>query len=83
MVEELTGTVEKGRATFTWVNPEPLDGDVYLWRLDESGVEHDYAVVAEPKVVVDVVDSGRTCIEVVLRRANGRGAERPTVGCAP
>ncbi len=82
-VEDLTGEVAKGKVTFTWRNPAPTDGDVYLWRLDEAGVEHGYEVVAEPRVVVDKAASGRTCIEVMIKRKNGASPDRPAVGCAP
>ena len=82
-VQDLTGEVAGGKVTFTWRNPEPHDGDVYLWRLDEAGAEHEYQMVEEPRVVVGRAESGRTCIEVMIRRENGRAPDRPAVGCAP
>lgn len=82
-VTDLAGEAKDGKVTFTWGNPEPHEGDVYLWRLDEAGVEHDPEVVTEPTVTVPEATSGRTCIEVLLRRANGRASDSPAVGCAP
>lgn len=81
-VAALKGTIKNDRATFVWTNPDPQDGDSYLWRRVEPGVKHSYANVTIAKVALDASKSGSTCIEVVLRRANGRSAEEPTAGCA-
>jgi phage-related baseplate assembly protein len=37
--------------------------------------------VTEPQVVVPA--TGQVCIEVLLRRSNGRVSEQPATGCAP
>ena len=81
-VAELAGKVAGGTAVFGWRNPDPQEGDTYLWRLVEPGVTHTYAEVAEPKVSVPAVRGAPTCIEVVLRRANGRAAAEPAQECA-
>jgi serine/threonine protein kinase len=81
-VEGLTGTVKGGVATFTWKNPDPKDGDSYLWRLIEPGVKHTYAPVQSTSVAVPRQADGRTCIEVVLRRATGKTADESVQGCA-
>lgn len=81
-VRGLTGVVRGSRATFTWTNPDPRDGDSYLWRLVEPGVKHTFAVITAASVSLPVAQHGSTCIEVVLRRANGRSAEESVQGCA-
>lgn len=80
-VQSLNGTISGSKATFTWANPDPQDGDTYLWRSVEPGVKHTFATIEETRVVVPAAE-GSTCIEVVLRRANGRSAPEPAAGCA-
>ncbi len=81
-VEELTGTIKDGKATFTWKNPDPKDGDSYLWRLVDIGVKHTYASIQTESVTVPEQKEGRTCIEVMLRRSSGKTADESVQGCA-
>jgi hypothetical protein len=81
-VEGLAGKTSGGKATFTWRNPDPQDGDSFLWRIVQPGETHTYAEVTEPTVTVAAVKGRQSCIEVVLRRANGRAAEESVQGCA-
>jgi hypothetical protein len=81
-VEDLAGKISGGKATFTWGNPDRQDGDSFLWRLVQPGETYTYAEVTEPTVTVPAVKGRQTCIEVVLRRANGRAAEESVQGCA-
>lgn len=80
-VTDVTGVVNGDQVTFTWTNPAPEEGDSYLWysvSLDGQGKPE---MTNEATVVVPAA-AGQTCIEVVLRRENGRGAE-PVRGCTP
>ena len=36
-VEDLAGTADGGKATFTWTNPQPKTGDAYKWRVYALG----------------------------------------------
>lgn len=90
---ELTGTFEDGALTFTWTNPEPREGDRFLWRLVDPSNPQTYRPTEETELVVDdetlhavteVVDgelAERVCLEVMLRRADGRSSTNSTTGC--
>lgn len=80
-VEDLTGTVEGAEAVFTWTNPDPRDGDLYLWRQDIVGEETAPEPIEEATVRVPMTGE-RTCIEVSLRRVTGQ-ASQPVSACAP
>lgn len=68
---------------FSWQNPDPQDGDAYLWGVVRPGAQTDYAVTEESEILVPVETSGQTCIEVILRRDDGRSAADPATVCAP
>lgn len=79
-VEELAGTRAGSSITFTWTNPSPEDGDLYLWsKVDLTGA-------AAPErtenntVTFEGAASGQVCIDVMLRRDDGR-ASQPVRGC--
>lgn len=77
-VSEPAGTRDGGTVTFTWENPSPEEGDSYLWRdvyADEPDAQRQTDV---PTVAVESAD--RVCIDVILRRADGRASE-PVRGC--
>lgn len=80
---DLTGTVTPEGVVFTWVNPDPAQGDAYLWGVVERG-GGDTALqpVSETTVTVPADPSGTTCIEVLIRRANGQASD-PATACAP
>ncbi len=81
--EELSGTVTPAGVVFTWVNPDPADGDAYLWGVVTAGAgEPALQSVTEPTVTVPADPSGTTCIEVLTRRANGQ-ASQPARACVP
>lgn len=80
---DLVGTPGAGGVVFTWTNPDPEDGDTYLWGVAvPGGGEPALESVTEPTVTVPADSSGRTCIEVLTRRANGQ-ASQPATACAP
>ncbi len=79
---EVAGTVTDAGASFTWQNPDPLEGDVFLWypvTLDGNGEAERTDATA---VTIPPAAGGRTCIEVVLVRADG-AASNPKRGCTP
>ncbi len=73
--ENVVGVVSGDQATFTWTNPEPEDGDLYIWypyTLAGSGASDS---LDTPTVTLAVDPSGTTCIAVQLVRADGRGGD--------
>ena len=83
VVADLVGAVNGASVVFTWTNPQPEPGDSYLWRPVVPGTTTTFAPIEGTSVSVPAEASGRTCIEVVLRRANGASAADGTQGCAP
>ncbi|WP_292727434.1 serine/threonine-protein kinase [Microbacterium sp. UBA837] len=83
VVEDLTGAATETGVSFTWTNPDPEPGDVYLWRPITVGEDVPFEETTEPSIITAPDPSGRTCIEVVLRRANGVSAQDPVQGCVP
>ncbi|KRA25032.1 serine/threonine protein kinase [Microbacterium sp. Root61] len=80
--EDLVGTVVPDGVAFTWTNPAPAEGDTYLWSLAQVGVAPDFTSTPETGVTVPADPTGKTCIEVMVRRANGTASE-PTTECTP
>lgn len=82
-VAALAGAVAAdGSVVFTWTNPEPEAGDVYLWRPVVPGRTSDFAETTAPTATLPAGTSP-ACIEVVLRRADGTSALEGAQGCAP
>lgn len=79
-VTELTGVRAGEQVTFTWQNPDPREDDSYIWT--ETGGAADAAVkqAAEETVTFTPAAAGEVCIEVMLRRGDGRASE-PVTGC--
>ena len=79
---DVTGTVSGGQVTFTWTNPDPQEGDAFIWypvTLDGNGSP---ARTKETTASLAADSSGRTCIEVQLVRENG-AVRRPDEGVHP
>ncbi len=83
-VEGLTGTAAgDGNATFTWVNPQPKQGDTYKWRVYTIGGGGEYQSVDQPPVRVTANPSGETCIQVMIVRSDGAFSpmEESSIAC--
>jgi serine/threonine protein kinase len=78
---DLTGAPDAGGVRFSWTNPDEQPGDSYLWRRTDPGAESDVRPVSELQVTVPT--AGPVCIEVLLRRANGRVSDQGAAGCVP
>jgi hypothetical protein len=72
-----------GSVVFTWTNPQPQDGDRYLWGLTRAGEQIELATVDEATVQVPAGAQAPVCIEVSIVREDRRASTRPAVGCAP
>jgi len=74
-VSDLEGTRSGDSVSFTWSNPDPQDGDKYIW----AEVTLDGALPAQTTTSTSVTLPGahpqRTCIDVMLVRANGRSSQ--------
>lgn len=82
---DLTGTpTDDGTVVFTWTNPEPQDGDRYVWGLVVPGQDAALEAVDEPTVTVPAGAGGPEglCVEVAIVRQDGRASTRPAVACA-
>src|SRR5690606_20116521 len=80
-VTDLGGTRVDGTVSFSWQNAEPEEGDSYLWyeiTLDGPG---EPACTEETTITLDGARPDRTCVEVILKRADGRSSPEPVRGC--
>jgi len=80
-VTDLEGSSAAGIVSFTWTNPDPEKGDSFLWyevTLDGPGEAKN---TADNTVTLEGARTGRTCIEVVLKRDDGRSSPQPVRGC--
>ncbi|GAA1852577.1 serine/threonine-protein kinase [Microbacterium koreense] len=78
-VVQMDGSRQGDQIVFAWVNQEPLDGDTYLWNVVDVSGDIDPQQADEPLARVDAT-GGMVCIDVMLRRADGRVSE-PVRGC--
>ncbi|NUL47784.1 serine/threonine protein kinase [Cellulosimicrobium funkei] len=78
--EGVTASAEAGEAVFTWENPDPKDGDTYMWRTTTATGKGRITTADEATASTPVLNGDRTCIEVVVIRSNGKQSD-PTVGC--
>lgn len=74
-VEDLQVSVAGEVATFTWSNPDPLDGDQYSWRQQILGGLSDPQRIDEPTLEITLDADAPVCIEVSLVRSNGRASD--------
>ncbi|HEY5223122.1 MAG TPA: protein kinase [Microbacteriaceae bacterium] len=79
----LIGSASNGSVAFTWANPDPQNGDSYLWGAVVPGTDPTLAPVAQRTVVVPRAKTGQTCVEVFIRRSDGRVSDTPATECVP
>ncbi|PKQ26718.1 MAG: serine/threonine protein kinase [Actinobacteria bacterium HGW-Actinobacteria-4] len=82
-VEDLVGAIEGADAVFAWVNPDPKPGDTYLWGVRVGDATPALAATDATTVTTPASAEGQTCIEVLIRRADGRASADPAIGCTP
>ncbi|MER1995517.1 MAG: serine/threonine-protein kinase [Arthrobacter sp.] len=75
----LSGVQEAGEAVFTWENPEPQEGDIFLWRSVTATSKGELVRTSQPEAVLPAAEA-QTCIEVQVARASGRASE-PAAAC--
>lgn len=79
----LAGTKAGGSVTFTWENPAPAAGDVYMWRPVSVLQAGEYTSSSEARAVMAASPGAATCVEVVIRRGNGQASPEPAKACVP
>lgn len=79
-VTDVVGVVEGEIATFTWSNPDPEAGDLFLWGVQEAGAARELQSTEDATVELPYTGE-ELCIEVLLRRVDGRTSADPGVGC--
>ncbi|WP_353114779.1 serine/threonine-protein kinase [Microbacterium sp.] len=80
-VTDLAGTRSGDTVTFTWKNPDPKDGDSYIWAEITLDGSSRAANIETETVTLDANPDGQTCIDVSLRRAAGGRSSDPLRGC--
>ncbi|MGO1316751.1 MAG: serine/threonine-protein kinase [Cellulomonadaceae bacterium] len=74
---------DDGAVTFTWVNPQPQEGDTYLWAVVRPGAEREYEVTNTRTVTVPPeAGAGSVCLEVSIVRADRRASTQPAEVCS-
>ncbi len=79
-VTQLSAKAESGQVVISWSNPLSSPEDGYLYRVVDPAKPRDFTLTSDPQVVIPG-EPGRTCVEVVLRRASGRSSD-PVAECA-
>ncbi|MDQ0373467.1 serine/threonine-protein kinase [Cellulomonas humilata] len=74
-----------GSVLFTWDNPEPQEGDLYVWGVLQATGEPVLALIDTPSVTVpaDQATTPQVCIEVAIVRVDRRVSAEPAQGCTP
>jgi hypothetical protein len=78
-VVDLTGSRQGELIVFTWVNKEPQEGDKFIWSVVDVTGQVD-PQQSEAAVAQVAASPGTVCIDVMLRRDDGRVSE-PVRGC--
>ena len=86
-VENMTGSysADGGSVQFTWVNPDPQDGDSYVWSLvGDAGIDSNAqgTTTTDTHISIEPADGSQTCIQVSLIRADRQMSQNPTIACA-
>jgi serine/threonine protein kinase len=78
-VAELSGTRQGEQIVFTWVNKDPQEGDTFIWSVVDVSGQVD-PQQSEEAVAQVPASAGTVCVDVMLRRDDGRVSE-PARGC--
>ena len=67
----LTAVVEGDEVRFTWANPSPVDGDVFVARADPSVADPIRETPVLPELSIPIDPDGQTCLSVAIQRTTG------------
>ncbi|GAB3620501.1 serine/threonine-protein kinase [Glutamicibacter endophyticus] len=79
-VTDLKSSSVGKNVTFTWKNPDPMDGDFYMWAPVTATETGDAQKTDAPSATLPRA-KGQTCIEVKLVRKNGGSVSEPKRAC--
>ena len=79
-VVDLTGTRQGDQIAFTWVNDAAQEGDSFIWSVVDVSGAVDPQRTETPTAQFTGAATGTVCIDVMLRRDDGRVSE-PARGC--
>lgn len=72
-----------GSVVFTWQTPDAAAGDQWVVRRADPGADTTAQLVGTPTFTVTGLPAGRqACIDVAVRRSDGRTSATPAQGCA-
>ena len=74
-VTDLTAKPINGGAEWTWTNPEPQEGDQYMWAAVSVVDAGEFKRITDNKVFVVNDANGSSCVAVKLLRKNGQVSE--------
>lgn len=74
-ITDLTPTPKNGGSEWAWTNPDPQDGDKYLWASISAVDSGEFKPTADTKVFVVNGPNEQSCIAVKLLRQNGQVSE--------
>lgn len=78
-VADLSGSRQGELIAYTWINQDPQEGDTYIWSVVDVSGQVDPQQTETPVAQVPAT-AGTVCIDVMLRRDDGRVSE-PVRGC--
>ncbi|MET1053422.1 MAG: hypothetical protein ABWX65_12355, partial [Mycetocola sp.] len=68
--------------TFTWTNPDPQDGDRYIWnRSDGPNAGDKVPTEGQSATIEGVANGSQVCVDVVIRRTSGKQSTEPLEMC--
>ncbi len=79
---DLVGRRTAGGVEFTWTNPDPAEGDQYLWGVRTATGGGELELVGERRVSVPASADETVCVEVSIVRANRASSASPAEACA-
>ncbi|MCI1219584.1 MAG: serine/threonine protein kinase [Bifidobacterium sp.] len=91
--QQVNGSISGDEAQFRWINPDPHQGDVFIWMLVEPGNAIPENAIAENSGPSSISERAtiriprnprqRRCIQVRIMRADRRISQRSAVACTP
>ena len=58
----------------SWTSADPQPGDYYMWSRNEVFSQGPWETTTDPGVSFEVEEGSAVCIDVVLRRADGKAS---------
>jgi serine/threonine protein kinase len=79
----VTPSADGTSVTFEWENPDPQDGDKFVWNRSDGPNRGAKTPTGSASVTIDGVDSNtQVCVEVLIVRTNGKLSTEPLEMCS-